>query len=405
MNVLIIVPYGLFQAKNGNEIRVKAMLETLVESGHRISLLMYSPLTCRNGIINAEFPVYSYATRLEILFASFALHKIFGVSVYDFLCAKFEPIYFIRSRLQEIIAREKIDIIQCENIWTVPLDKKLNRKIPIVATLHDVFSNRYEQVFKQLKKGSLYPNWLLEQIRDFERKEIKHPSFSVCVSEEDKNTFIDMGGIPEKMVVIPNGVDTQKIKPSPKDISLMNKFGLKHEDFVLFFGGSDQLQNVKSVNDIFNKIFPRLMKYRPNIKIMFTGTLCKYIDSHNFTKLYPDNILNIGYVDQISSYYSLVDIVVLPITIGTGTKLKAVEAFAAGKPVVSTDLGVVGYNVNNGEDLIIENNIERFHERIISLLRYPYLRKKLGENARKQSLKYDWKTLLKKYNTLYQMLR
>lgn len=80
----------------------------------------------------------------------------------------------------------------------------------------------------------------------------------VCVSEEDRARLIELGVDSRRLVVIPNGVDTGRIRPTPRGEGLMRKFGLGGEDFVLFFAGSDMYQNRAAVDDIFGRILPRV---------------------------------------------------------------------------------------------------------------------------------------------------
>ena len=72
--------------------------------------------------------------------------------------------------------------------------------------------------------------------------------------------------------------------------------------------------------------------------------------------------------------------------------------------IVSTKAGITGLNVEEEVDIIVENDIERFHKQIRQLTEDPDLRKKIGENARKTSLQYDWSEIMKEYDSTYKTL-
>lgn len=406
MNILVVVGYNPFIVKDGNAIRVSTMLRELVIQGHKISLLIYTlPGTKYKKLVPFYgIKQYIFAVRPELLLLGFLLRQLFRVPVFSLTCSLIPPFYGFKKIIKNIVKNEKINIVQCENIYTVPQIAECDLSIPIVVSALDVLYDRYRQALENMRVLKRIREVFLKWLQRMEIDSIKQSYVCVCVSEEDSSRFIEMGINKKKLVVIPSGVDSDSIAPMPKDSAILKQLELSKNDPILFFGGSGQLQNIKAVHDIINIILPCTIKDFPNLKIMFTGTICEYIAKNNLNKLYPKNIINVGYVENLRNYYSLVDIVILPITIGSGTKLKAAEAFAAGKPVISTSIGIVGYDVIDGKDVIIENCIDRFPDRIKNLLYLPDLRKKLGENAREKSLKYDWKLLMKKYNELYQML-
>lgn len=406
MNILVVVGYNPFVVKDGNATLVSSLVRELVYQGHKVILLVYTipfkkymRIVPFHGITQYLFPV-----RVELLLLGFILRKFFRVPAFYLICSLTPPFRGFGKVVQDIVKKHKIDIIQCENIYTVFPASEYVGAVPVVVTAPDVLYDRYKQTLRHMNVFRPVRETFLKWVQRMELDGLKRASVCVCVSEEDRNRFIEMGIDGEKLIVISNGVDCDSIAPMAKDLGLLKQLRLSCDDPVLFFGGSGQLQNKKAVDDITNVILPQVIKDFPNLKIIFTGNVCEYITERKLDKLYPENIIKAGYVENLANYYSLVDIVILPITLGSGTKLKAAEAFAAGKPVISTDMGIAGYDVVDGEDVIVENCMDKFPAQIKGLLGNPVLRKKLCENARKKSLKYDWGFLMKNYNDLYQNL-
>ena len=100
-----------------------------------------------------------------------------------------------------------------------------------------------------------------------------------------------------------------------------------------------------------------------------------------------------GAVDSILPYLSQPNIVVLPITLGSGTRLKILEAFAGSCPVVSTAKGAEGIEIRSGENIVIAESDADFVTAIERLARNPAVRRTLGEGGYDTVARlYSWET-------------
>jgi len=92
---------------------------------------------------------------------------------------------------------------------------------------------------------------------------------------------------------------------------------------------------------------------------------------------------------------------IVPLRIGSGTRIKILEALAMQKAIVSTSIGCEGLEVKDNEHLLIRDNPQEFVRAVIDLLKDEQLRLKLGENGRKLvEEKYDWKTVFKELDAI-----
>ena len=84
-------------------------------------------------------------------------------------------------------------------------------------------------------------------------------------------------------------------------------------------------------------------------------------------------------------------VVVVPLRLGGGTRLKIVEAMAMGKAIVSTTLGAEGIEAVPGRDLLIEDQPEAFADAVDRLLGEPELAARIGQSARRLAVeRYSW---------------
>ena len=405
MNILVVSSGIISDADiDGNLIRQKKMLEALQRNRHDVTILMYAPFASkrkREASIFKRFKSYIYPVNIRTLSLS-SLSKVLRVQFYPLACAYFEPVSKYKKRLKKIINENKIDLIQCENIDTVPAIQKYINGIPLVITVHDVIADRYREIFQHRKIPGPFSKRILKWLERMEISAISNANITICCSNADEIRFGELGIPSDKLTTITSGAtDIDRFHPMPPDKNLQNRLGLTGEETVLFFGGADSIQNTKAAEDIAKHILPRLMREIPDIKMLFTGMLSRSATNQRLKNQFPDKTINAGFVNNLELYYSLVDIVILPITVGSGIRLKVAEAMAAGKPIISTQKGIMGYDLKNNEHLIIEDNLSLFPKHIKKLLNDENLRKKLENNAREFMLDFDWKTMMDGYQDIY----
>ena len=212
----------------------------------------------------------------------------------------------------------------------------------------------------------------------------------VVVSEIDKQLLKEMG-VNNRIFVVPNGTDTDFFKPTGK---------ITIENSVLWFGHMDVHTNKDAVLYFWREIYPLLRKLHPQVQVTFVGTAppkeivdASKTDSH---------IKLTGFVDDVRPYIEEAAVIVVPIRIGSGTRLKILDAMAMGKAIVSTSIGCEGLNVNDGENILIADYPEDFAKKIIELLKSPEMRMNLEKNARKLAETYGWSPIIDKQEVVYQ---
>lgn len=391
---------------DGNLIRQIKMIKGLQRNGHEVILLMYAPFAQKreqNINIFEGFKSYVFPVNIRTISLS-SLSKIFHMQIYPLACSFFAPFSKYKERVIRIIKENKIDLIQCENVITAPsIQNVCSKKIPVVITVHDVLVDRYSEVFEYRRISRVVSGPILKWLGKMEIKAIKNASHTVCCSKGDEVRFIKLGIPSEKLTTITSGAtDIEKFRPMLPEKKLQKKLGLTGKEPILFFGGADSLQNVTALENIVKYILPPVMEEFPDIKMLFTGTLSKIASREKLEERFPGSIINAGFVNDLELYYSIVDIVILPITIGSGIRLKVAEAMAAGKPIISTQKGIMGYDIKNNEHIIIEDDIKLFPKQIKKLLKDPSFRENLGRKARGFMLNYDWKIMMDEYQQIYQ---
>ena len=98
-----------------------------------------------------------------------------------------------------------------------------------------------------------------------------------------------------------------------------------------------------------------------------------------------------GWVDDVRPYLAKSAVSIVPLRVGSGTRLKIFEAMSMNKAVVSTTIGAEGLPVTHGNEIFLADTPEDFAEFSVRLLRDPALRRQIGNAARGLvETKYSW---------------
>jgi glycosyltransferase involved in cell wall biosynthesis len=100
-----------------------------------------------------------------------------------------------------------------------------------------------------------------------------------------------------------------------------------------------------------------------------------------------------GSVPSIVEHLRAAAVVVVPLRIGGGTRIKIYEGMAMGKATVSTAIGAEGLDVHDGEDILVADEPAAFADGVVTLLQVPEMRKRIERAAAATARKYDWSVI------------
>ena len=196
------------------------------------------------------------------------------------------------------------------------------------------------------------------------------------VKEEDRRYFARVP--PEKIILIPNG--TEPYCPTPQTDEVPGE--------ILFVGGLYYHPNIDAVLFFHREIFPIIRRQVPEARFRIVGLA----PDESIVRLDngQDCIVNPS-VEDLAPYYARASVVVTPIRLGAGSKLKVVEALSRGKALVSTTFGAQGFDLRAGVDLEIADSADEFAAHCARLLRDPAARAELASSGRARTLeRYTW---------------
>jgi glycosyltransferase involved in cell wall biosynthesis len=156
---------------------------------------------------------------------------------------------------------------------------------------------------------------------------------------------------------------------------------------ILLQGSLRYAPNIDAVEWLIEQIAPRLWEEFPSAQIRLVGKPTRAVEARHR----PPSVTVVGSVPDMEPELERADIAVVPLRIGSGTRLKILESFAHRVPVVSTSLGAEGLDVQDGVHLLLADDAGTFATACQRLLRDPDLRKRLVDAAEELYLqRYEW---------------
>ncbi len=158
--------------------------------------------------------------------------------------------------------------------------------------------------------------------------------------------------------------------------------------------------NVEGIHFLLDKVWPSLAAARPNIRAVIIGrnppsSLADKIRQRDL------NVTLTGFVDDIRPYVARSHVYVIPLFVGSGTRIKAFEAMAMGRPVVSTSLGIEGLDVTDGEHFLRADSAEAFSRGILALLDDAALRTRISLAARElMEQRFSWNNVAAQFEAI-----
>jgi glycosyltransferase involved in cell wall biosynthesis len=186
-------------------------------------------------------------------------------------------------------------------------------------------------------------------------------------SERDRQIFEQELGI-QKGEVIPNGVDITEFSPS----KTLGQLGT-----VLFTGLMSYYPNQQAIRWFLNAVFPLVLKKVPEARLIVAGA-----NPPPWLISRSSSVLEVtGLVPDMRPYFERSRVVIAPLMIGGGTRVKILEAQAMARPVVSTSLGAEGLNERHGHSILLADDAESFARQVVRLLTDFDLATKIAANG------------------------
>ncbi len=289
----------------------------------------------------------------------------------------------MRQAIRQLAESESVDLWHCE--WT-PLAANLDvlDGQPWVLMAHNIESaiwQRYHQTERNpLKRWYIHHQW--RKYEAFEREVFAKTSLLIAVSDLDAQRARREFGA-TRVEVVDNGVDTAYFTPDDTQ---------RDPRQICFVGALDWRPNLDAAQLLLTEILPQLRARIPDARCVIVGRnppawLGQRVASTPGAELH-------GNVPDVRPFYRRSAMLVVPLRIGGGSRLKILEALACACPVVSTRIGAEGLELEPGSDFIQVDYVEQLPAAICAAMQNPAELQRVGQAGyRKVLAGYDWDSL------------
>jgi len=391
LNILFVSPYSVYPPLHGGAVFMLQAIQELAKR-HHIYLLTFvdraeekeSNRSLEGIVRKAEVCVRQHRRSLPFHLTSNAERTFY------------DPEF--AALLDKMVLLHDIDLIQFEYTQMAQYHLPLHR-VPQCLFEHDLY---FRSVQRQLWTGSgslrVKARELLEWLRGIRYEVAAARQFDAvftCNDQEQRmlESFLKTNGVPKVRSGLRTAVDAA---------SYRYPGGPRLPDSLLFVGNFKHRPNTEGLQVFCDTILPLIRARRPQTTLYIAGANAPVEWEHRFA---GDGIRLLGQVQDIRKPLSAYSVFVCPIWLGAGVRVKILEAFASGIPVVSTPLGAEGLAVTAGADLLLADSPHAFADACLTLLEQPGRAEALAASARRLvETRYDWPVVAGQLEEVYQEL-
>jgi glycosyltransferase involved in cell wall biosynthesis len=249
------------------------------------------------------------------------------------------------------------------------------------------------------RSGASSPWGPIRWLAALEWRKLRRYEWDICqdfdqltvVSPEDLVGLRDPARPEPAARVIPIAVDTEELAFSPPTAESRDVLSVA----TMFYP-----PNVEAIHWFATDIFPLVRQALPHTTFRIVGSR----PPPKITALAtPDSgIVVTGYVPDLSEVLRQSGVLIVPLKSGSGMRVKILEAFSRGIPVVSTTIGVEGIDARAGEHLLVADDAAGFARAVVQVLEDRALAERLARNGRRLvEERYDWQTALAELDAIY----
>jgi glycosyltransferase involved in cell wall biosynthesis len=297
----------------------------------------------------------------------------------------------LRRALTEIARKRRVDVWHCE--WTPYAEAlrgiAMKSRVVVAHNVESVIWQRYHETeTNPLRRWYIGRQW--HKFQRFEKRVLGEVERTVAVSDTDaQRLWSDFGAA--RVEVVDNGVDIDYFQPQSRHRTVNR---------MLFLGSLDWRPNLDGVALLLDRVFPAVRAAEPSARLCIVGrnppeALRRRIADMPGVELHAN-------VPDVRPFLADCGLLVVPLRIGGGSRLKILEALASGTPVVTTRVGVEGLRLEEGQEITVVDTIDDLQSAIRMAIRHPEIVQAQAERGREKVIElYDWNFLADRMDRIW----
>ncbi len=292
--------------------------------------------------------------------------------------------------INKYIQEYNINIVQIEFPFMLSLVAYLPKNVKKVFVHHELRFVRNELILQSYKVSNPYYKFYAAKSKIEEIAYLNHYDHVITFSQIDKEKLIESGVTTpcSASFLIVKAREWQCYKPA--------------NNRIVFLGSGGHMPNSVGLKWFLQNGWQKILKKRPDIILSIIGNWNKNICKEFLSKY--SNIEFLGFVEELHEEMKG-SIMIVPLTIGSGIRIKILECASVGVPFVSTSVGVEGLPFKDNENCYIADEAETFSNKVLDLLEHPQKQEIFAKSSYQIiSEKYSLEALQKSRMTIYKNL-
>jgi glycosyltransferase involved in cell wall biosynthesis len=390
MKILQIAPQVPYPPSDGGKVGIFNITRHLAALGHEVSLFAldrtsgveYGPLR--------EFCELRTVTHSTGNSAPGALLNIFSDLPYTI--SKYRSAN-LQNQLVEFVERHRPDVVHVDHLHMAEYGVSLGERfgLPVVLREHNVESVIMERYGIHARNPALrwYASLQHRRLHAYEAAMVGRFDYCCPITPDDAARLAAMNP-GARIRIVPGGVDDSYFTP-PGDEAVL-------PDSLVFFGALDWIPNQDALRWFINGILPLVAQRRPGVTLHVIGKNAP----GDLLRMAGERCVFHGFIGELRPEVQKYAVSIAPYRIGGGMRLKILESFAMGVPVVATPVGCEGIEASHGEQLLIGGNEREFSDHVVALLTDPARRATIRDAARQLAQRrYRWQSVAEMFEGVY----
>jgi glycosyltransferase involved in cell wall biosynthesis len=327
----------LFKKQFGNRVNVYEVRNTHFAAGYDFK----TRENIKEALKNGEFSGYNESVKREIFYAANHFH----------------PFAFINDETvataEKLISQYRFDLVVCNYIYCLRVVKELKHLLEEIKSLVitiDAASRLDEQTYRFGIDTSYRAC-----SKETEKECLDYADYVVAISKTEQRYFKQIGVTSEILLSEYNAHDNLNGNYVAED-------NFRHKR--LFFGASNNPLNQKSIDDFLIRCWPSIISRVPEAELIIVGKISRSV-SEKYKNVRLKGLVS---YDRLLTYMSSAAISINPVYMGTGLKIKTVEAISMGLPTVSLPAGIDGLEDLNRQAFLLAEDWPDFADKCVKLL-------------------------------------
>jgi glycosyltransferase involved in cell wall biosynthesis len=377
MKILFVMIDVPFPSNSGQRTRNLSLLRAIQREGHEVSILAFGEVSelasVRQGLgdLGIDLAIVPQPSGLGQVGPIGRMRALFSNLPYGAWRMRSKAMAALtKSRL----ATKEFDLVICDDVYQIENLTDIS-DTAVILNKHTIVFEEFER-FLQLETNFLVRAYGAIELAKLRRLEIKTAQQVAAVwpcSERDRRILLGANTeVPSP--VVPNAIDGARFEPANCDDGRT----------LLYVGAMDWLPNRDAVEFFVFEIMPKVRELVPNAQFLIAGREPPSRFRRRIERV--PHVTFTGTLPDLRPTIANAAICVVPLRIGSGTRLKILEAAASAKAIVSTTIGAEGLNLVDGSEILIADDPAAFANAVASLLLSRERRLAMGKKARERAL-------------------